>query len=256
MFLNISSSSKLRSPQDTLIPWSWGTLFLLILQIRWYIYIPNIHCTSVGSVKHGHILLINLSDVRFLKKQTNKKQARMQKWNKPTHEEKSSYSRLLLRTSCRCSLSAHRAILRWTWQEELQQLQNVPVVPARLWRGALRGRTCPPDPVLPRWLRQPVASIQSQHQLRGFLLHHTEAFKQGEQVHRLPWLLGVKTKQAEFARRARHWPNCVVVWKVEDACERVCICVESVLNSWGSVWRLQLLMKWVHVNNNADKPEQ
>lgn len=91
-------------------------------------------------------------------------------------------------------LPAHRAILRRTRQEELQQLQNVPVVPTRLRRGAVRGRTGPPDPVLPRRLRQPVAPIQSQHQLRGLLFHHTEAFKQGEQVHRLPRLLGVETK--------------------------------------------------------------
>lgn len=91
-------------------------------------------------------------------------------------------------------LPAHRAILRRARQEELQQLQNVPVVPTRLRRGELRGRAGPPHPVLPRRLRKPSAPIQSQHQLRGLLLHHAEAFKQGEQVHRLPRLLGVKRK--------------------------------------------------------------
>ena len=90
--------------------------------------------------------------------------------------------------------AAHRAILRRTRQEELQQLQNVPVVPTRLRRGALRGRAGPPDPVLPRRLRRPVAPVQSQHQLRGLLLHHAEAFKPGQQVHRLPWLLGVESQ--------------------------------------------------------------
>ena len=131
-------------------------------------------------------------------------------------------------------LPAHRAILRRARQEELQQLQNVPVVPTRLRRGELRGRAGPPHPVLPRRLRQPSAPIQSQHQLRGLLLHHAEAFKQGEQVHRLPRLLGVKKKTTK--KHHVRWVcfrgcvRCVVVWKREDACGCVCICVETVLN--------------------------
>lgn len=169
------------------------------------------------------------------------------------------------------SLTAHRAILRRTGQEELQQLQNVPVVPTRLRWGALRGRTGPPDPVLPGRLRQPVAPIQSQHQLRGLLLHHTEAFKQGEQVHRLPRLLGVETKRTPCMSSftvlaicfhgclcvgsACGWVRCMVVWKVEDACECVCICVETVLNDQGLVCYVQLLTKSDHVHNNADKHE-
>lgn len=83
-----------------------------------------------------------------------------------------------------------RAILWRTRQEELQQLQNVPVVAPRLRRGALWGRSCPPA-ILAWRLRHPLTPIQSKHQLRGLLLHHAEAFKQGEQVHRVPWLLGV-----------------------------------------------------------------
>lgn len=163
-------------------------------------------------------------------------------------------------------LPAHRAILRRTWQEELQQLQNVPVVPTRLRRGAVRGRTGPPDPILPRRLRQPVAPIQSQHQLRGLLLHHTEAFKQGEQVHRLPRLLGLETKRTPCTLSftvcfrgclcvgsSRGWVRCMVVWKVEDACECVCICVETVLNDQGLVRYVQLLTKSDHVHSNADK---
>lgn len=156
-------------------------------------------------------------------------------------------------------LPAHRAILRRARQEELQQLQNVPVVPTRLRRGELRGRAGPPHPVLPRRLRKPSAPIQSQHQLRGLLLHHAEAFKQGEQVHRLPRFLGVKRKKHD-GHRVR-WVcfcgcvRCVVVRKREDACGCVCICVETVLNDRGSVWHLQLLTKLKHVQNNADKYE-
>lgn len=48
----------------------------------------------------------------------------------------------------RLVLAAHRAIFRRHRQEELQQLQNVPVVPARLRRGALRGRAGPPHALL------------------------------------------------------------------------------------------------------------
>lgn len=73
-------------------------------------------------------------------------------------------------------LSASRAILWRTWQKELQQLQNVPIVPTRLQWGTLRGRTGSPDAVLARRLRQSVASTPSKHQLCGLLFHHTEAF--------------------------------------------------------------------------------
>lgn len=106
---------------------------------------------------------------------------------------------------------APRAILRRTRQEELQQLQNVPVVPTRLRRGALWGRTGPPDPVFSRRLRHPVAPIQSQHQLCGLLLHHTEAFKQGEQVHRLPRLVGVERKQTPWPSSLHH-VGCPFLW--------------------------------------------
>lgn len=120
-------------------------------------------------------------------------------------------------------LPAHRAILRWARQEELQQLQNVPVVPTRLRRGELRGRAGPPHPVLPRRLRQPSAPIQSQHQLRGLLLHHAEAFKQGEQVHRLPRLLGVKKK------KTRRTPCTLSLFPWVCA---LCGCAKA----WGCMW--------------------
>lgn len=139
---------------------------------------------------------------------------------------------------------APRAILRRTRQEELQQLQNVPVVPTRLRRGALWGRTGPPDPVFSRRLRHPVAPIQSQHQLCGLLLHHTEAFKQGEQVHRLPRLVGVERKQdAVDIKSSPRWLSvpvgvcvrgvrCVAAWKVADACGYVCVCLYWSCAEW------------------------
>lgn len=132
---------------------------------------------------------------------------------------------------------APRAILWRTRQEELQQLQNVPVVSTRLRRGAVRGRTSPPDPILPRRLRQPVAPIQSQHQLRGLLLHHAEAFKQGEQVHRLPWLLGVDTK-----RKPR-----TLSFVVLAVCFRGCLYVRGVHGGGPPVWWSERLRTRVNV---------
>lgn len=151
---------------------------------------------------------------------------------------------------------APRAILRRTRQEELQQLQNVPVVPTRLRRGALWGWTGPPDPVFSRRLRHPVAPIQSQHQLCGLLLHHTEAFKQGEQVHRLPRLVGVERKQTPWTSSLHH-VGCPFLWVyVCGECvvwlrERlrmhvdmyVCVYTEAVLNDQGLVCHVQLLTK-------------
>lgn len=144
---------------------------------------------------------------------------------------------------------AHRAILRRARQEELQQLQNVPVVPTRLRRGALWGRTGPPDPVLPRRLRQPVAPIQSQHQLCGLLLHHTEAFEQGEQVHRLPRLLGVKTKtetaRSRLTPRVFGWGECA---SVAALCERlrmhVNVCASVLKLYWTARARFATCSFW------------
>lgn len=146
------------------------------------------------------------------------------------------------------ALSAPRAILRWTRQEELQQLPNVPLVPTRLRRGAVRRRAGPPDPVLPWRLRQPVAPVQSQHQLRGFLLHHTEAFKQGEQVHRLPRLLGVET--SVFVGVCCGESDCVERWRMHV---NVCTSVTRALFATGSFWPSKTMYTTMQVRQHCPK---
>lgn len=161
---------------------------------------------------------------------------------------------------------AHRAILRRTRQEELQQLQNVPVIPTRLRRGAIWGRTGPPDAVLIRRLCRPVAPIQSQHQLRGLLLHNTEAFKQGQQVHRLPRLLGVETKRTPCTLSftvlavclsgclcAHGWVRCVKGWRMH-----VNVCASVLKLCWmtrawfgtRSFWLIQTMCTIMLININ------